>query len=344
MLLIRPIKIKDLDGLMEMLKHAGHGLTSLPKDPELLTKRIKISMDSFAKEDIIRPAGEDYLFVMEHLFTGEIVGVSGIISKIGGFDPFYFYREEKHQTHSEDLGRSKEFSTLHIEKIHAGPAEICSLFLVPEYRNSRNGRLLSLSRFLYAANDLNRFEKKVIAEMRGRVDASGYSPFYEAVGKKFLDIEFTDADYLSMKNKSFIEDLLPKFPIITNLLPEEAREVVGEVHPNTEPAKHILQKEGFASNGLVGIFEPGPVLVATFSEVRAVKESQVAEVGEISDQFEGVASIISTTATNYRYRACVGKIKKDDQSNKVLIEPLTATALKLKKGDTVRFVDFKPKN
>lgn len=341
MLLIRPIQDRDLDALMEMLEHAGHGLTSLPKDPVVLKRRIKTSIRSFSEEEITKPAGEDYLFIMEDLFTGELVGVSSIVSKIGGFEPFYFYRHEETECHSESLGRTKKFTTLHCEKIHAGPSEICSLFLTPKSRNSKNGRLLSLSRFLYAANDLTRFEKQVIAEMRGRVDESGYSPFYEAVGKKFFDIEFTDADYLSMKSKSFIEELLPDFPIIVDLLPKAARDVVGQVHPNTEPAKSILEKEGFVSSGLVGIFEPGPVLKADLAQVRAVKESKTAIVTEILEKVDGDISIISTTQTDIEFKACMGPIELND--DKVKINQVTATALKVRIGDTIRYVDFRPK-
>jgi hypothetical protein len=40
MFIIRPITSKDLDGLMELLEKSGHGLTSLPRDPEVLKKRI----------------------------------------------------------------------------------------------------------------------------------------------------------------------------------------------------------------------------------------------------------------------------------------------------------------
>ena len=35
------------------------------------------------------PKGESYLFVMEN--NNELVGICGIISKVGGFEPFYTY-------------------------------------------------------------------------------------------------------------------------------------------------------------------------------------------------------------------------------------------------------------
>ena len=128
------------------------------------------------------------------------------------------------------------------------------------------------------------FEDEVIAEMRGMVKDSGHSAFWEAVGKHFFKVSFPTADSLYMKNKRFIEELLPKHPIMANLLPKEAQEVIGEVHPNTEPAKRILEQEGFTFSGLVGIFDPGPVLTAQGDNIRTIKESVISEIKEISDK------------------------------------------------------------
>jgi arginine N-succinyltransferase len=141
MFIIRAIKEDDLDGLMNLLEDSGHGLTSLPKDRKIIAAKITTSERSFAHRGD-GPNGEVYLFVMEELFTGKIVGVSGIISKIGGFEPYYFYRLKTELKESLMLDVKKEISSLHFEKIHAGPAEICSLFLSPEFRNSQNGILL----------------------------------------------------------------------------------------------------------------------------------------------------------------------------------------------------------
>src|SRR5690554_5431227 len=157
MFVIRPIQEKDLAGLMELLQVSGHGLTSLPKDEEIIKHKILISERSVAHRGD-RPGGESYLFVMEELFTGKLVGVSGIISKIGGFEAYYFYQLKSETMSSRSLAVSKEVRSLHFEKTHAGPAEICSLFLSPEFRNSQNGRFLSLSRFLYMAENRKHFE------------------------------------------------------------------------------------------------------------------------------------------------------------------------------------------
>jgi arginine N-succinyltransferase len=340
MFVIRPIREDDLDGLMDLLKDAGHGLTSLPRDRSIIAKKIQVSQRSFEHRELNTPSGESYLFVMEELFTGRVVGISGIISKIGGFEPYYFYRLKTETKQSKMLNITKEVRSLHVEKTHSGPAEICSLYLDPEFRNSQNGRFLSLSRFLFLAEDRDYFEDDVIAEMRGRVNDDGYSPFWDAVGKKFMDIEFVQADYLYLKSKKFIDELLPKYPILIDLLPKKAQEVVGEVHPNTEPAKRILEQEGFDFSGFVGIFEPGPVLHAKLDNVRALKESIVLEVGEIiEDDIESRVHVISTSGKE-TFKATLGKITVN-ADGKAVISQVTATALKLRFGDKLRYVSLK---
>jgi arginine N-succinyltransferase len=339
MFVIRPINENDLDGLMDLLKDSGHGLTSLPRDREIISKKIKQSMLSFEHREEGSPSGESYLFIMEELYTGRLVGISGIIAKIGGFEPYYFYRLKKETRQSKMLEIEKEIKSLHVEKTHSGPAEICSLYLDPEFRNSQNGRFLSLSRFLFMAEDRKYFEDEVIAEMRGRVNDDGYSPFWDAVGKKFMDIEFVQADYLTLKSKKFIEELLPDYPILMDLLPEDAQEVVAEVHPNTVPARRILEQEGFSFSGYVGIFEPGPVLHTKLDDVRALKESHVLEIAEITEEdINSDVFVISTSGK--KFKAALGKLEVIEDG-KAKISAVTATALKMRLGDSLRYVTLK---
>ncbi len=190
------------------------------------------------------------------------------------------------------------------------------------------------------AENRKHFEDTVIAEMRGRVNDEGRSPFWDAVGHKFMNIDFVQADYLQMKSRSFIDELLPKYPILVDLLPKEAQEVVAQVHPHTEPAKRILEQEGFAFNGLVGIFEPGPVLEAKLDDVRALKESKILEVSEIENaEFESEIFVISTSGKS-AFKACLGKLV-ETEDGKAKISAVTATALKLRYGDKLRYVSLK---
>ncbi len=340
MLVIRPIQRDDLDQILDLLKEAGHGLTSLPKDPELLGRKINLSVNSFNDQYKWGPNGELYLFVMEDIFLGQVVGVSGLISKIGGFQPFYFYQLKQEYFHSDSLNKDNELMSLHIHKIHSGPAEICSLYLAPQFRNAQNGRLLSLSRFLYIAEHRQHFEDEIIAEMRGQVDDTGHSPFWEAVGKKFFQIPFPEADYMMEKCKKFIEELLPDYPILIPLLPVEAQQVVAQVHPQTEPAKHILQHEGFEQSDLVGIFEPGPVLKAQVDQIRSLQKSKRAKIEFISEEKEDQEKIhIISTVCGKDFRACIGAIW--EKENQIGVSAVIASALKLKIGDQIRYVSLK---
>src|SRR5436190_13404799 len=95
MYVIRPITLDDLSALVELTRLTGFGLTTLPHDEKLLKRRIKESLRGFEKlSDDDPPIGKTYLFVMEHLPTREICGTCGIVSKVGGFEPFYAYRIE----------------------------------------------------------------------------------------------------------------------------------------------------------------------------------------------------------------------------------------------------------
>lgn len=339
MFTIRPISANDLDSLMQLLEESGHGLTSLPKDRDFIANKIDDSERSF-KFRKIGPRGESYLFVMEESETKKVVGVSGIISKIGGFEAYYFYRVKTEVLSSKMLKKDKEIQTLNIEKVHSGPAEICSLFLAPDFRNAKNGRFLSLSRFLYMAEHPNFFEKTVIAEMRGQVNEEGHSPFWDAVGNKFMDIEFLEADYLSLKSKSFIEELLPDYPLISNLLPQPAQDVIGEVHEYTKPARKILEHEGFSYKGLVGIFEPGPILEAKLEDVRAYKESRVISIAEISKEELNSETYIICNSGATEFKASIGNIQLD-KDGKAIITEQTANALELSLESKIRYVSFK---
>ncbi len=88
MFVVRPVRMDDWHRLVEIATSASFGLTSLPKDPDLLRKRILESLNSFAKT-ADKPRGEIYLFVLEDTSTGSVVGTSCIVSKVGGFEPFY---------------------------------------------------------------------------------------------------------------------------------------------------------------------------------------------------------------------------------------------------------------
>ncbi len=180
-----------------------------------------------------------------------------------------------------------------------------------------------------------RFEPVVIAEMRGVVDQQGHSPFWEGLGRKFFEIDYSKADLLSVMDKSFIADLMPSCPIYVLLLPETAQEVIGKVHPNTEPALKMLQDEGFMISDMVDIFEAGPLVHCRLDEVRIVRESKSAYIYEITDKkIESPRFIIASTGQDFR--ACYGNVEETIESG-IRIGTNVAHALNIKVGSKVRY-------
>jgi arginine N-succinyltransferase len=341
MLIVRPIVLEDLSQLESLSALTGYGLTTLPRDKKLLARRIRASIRGFEKLiDDDRPGGETYLFVLEDLSTGTLAGTSGIVSKVGGFEPFYAYRVEVSIHESKMLNVHKEIQVLHLVEEHDGPCEVGSLFISPKYRHGGTGRLLSLCRFLFMAQFPEYFDPVVIAEMRGVVDDKGHSPLWDALGRHFFEVDYPTADYLSMVNKRFIADLMPEHPIYIPLLPPDAQAVVGKVHEQTEPAMKMLEDEGFRRSGQVDIFEGGPVVRCALNEIRTVKESVMTPISDIVDgPFESETHIICNGRQDFR--ACIGPLAlRADGSVRLGIQQ--AMALRLKVGDSVRFITPRP--
>lgn len=87
-------------------------------------------------------------------------------------------------------------------------------------------------------------------------------------------MEFSRADYLcGTGQKAFIAELMPKHPIYTHFLSPEAQAVIGEVHPQTAPARAVLEKEGFRYRNYVDIFDGGPTLECDIDRVRAIRKA-----------------------------------------------------------------------
>lgn len=334
--LIRPVEMQDLDAVLELASQTGPGMTSLPADRKLLEEKIQDSVNSL-KITPTKVGNQSYRFVLE-LMEGtqrRIIGIAAIRDRIGGFEPFYSYKicRARHQSH--ELGVDKEVPYLELCKEYDGPSIISSLFLAAEYRGKRFGQFLSQARFLFMADYPERFTDRVIAEMRGVIDQDEKSPFWEATVRHFFDMDFTRADYLSTKDKGFIADLMPKYPIYIPLLRDSAIRVIGEVHEKTVPALKFLEKEGFARDGHVDIFDAGPRIAAAITDIRTVKNSATARIKSIEDISDGMEVLVTNTKLDYRVIATRLLVDNDG----VLISRAAADALKLNIGESLRYIE-----
>ena len=162
-------------------------------------------------------------------------------------------------------------------------------------------------------------------------------------GKPSADISsiwiFPRPTYLSVKDKRFIADLMPRCPIYIPLLPPEAQDVIGQVHPSTRPALRMLESEGFRSSGMVDIFEAGPIVMAYVDDIRVVAESLKAPLGGVTDESIDSSDYIVANPRE-DFRACLGSVEILSDSGIGLKRP-TAELLQLHPGDRVLFSPVK---
>ena len=225
MFYIRPIEAADLPAVLALSEHTGTGLTTLPANRERLAERIERSLKSFA--GAAQLADACYVFVLVDGAANQggrgieqVVGISAIEAAVGMKEPWYNYHVGTLVHASQALAVYTVAPTLFLANDHTGNTELCSLFLDQGYRQGKNGVLLAKSRLLFIAEFGDRFAAKVIAELRGRLDEDGRSPFWEGLGRHFFAMEYSTADYLTgIGQKSFIAELMPKHPVYVTLLP-----------------------------------------------------------------------------------------------------------------------------
>lgn len=334
---MRPSRLDDLQSLIELAELSGPGFTSLPVDVPILRERLQKSDDAFLGR-LQRIEYGKYLLMMENAETGEVVGCSAVKAGTGIDQPFFNYRVITLAQASQAAGNLRfDMDALVLTNEYVGFTEVGTLFLKPEHRGGGAGRLAAQSRYLLMAAEPERFGTKVLAELRGVVDNEGRSPFWECLGRHFFRMDFTEADRLSATtDNQFILDLMPKYPIYVDLLPPEAREVIGRCHSDGVGAYKLLQWEGFEFDRTVDIFDGGPLVTVQRRHIRTIQEScrvrfEAGDVGSDPAAKQGLAS--SDMMPEFRV-SLAKSILKDPQT--AVVSPDTLALLKLKPGSEGR--------
>jgi arginine N-succinyltransferase len=291
---------------------AGHLDTlNLPPDRGFIRELIGRSRESFAggQDPELFDPERRFLFVLEGIHDdghSEVVGTSMIHAQHGTrIEPHVFFRvidEERYAELSLDAERRDVHMVhkmLHIGLTYQGPTEIGGLVLHPGLRKhpSKLGRLLSLGRFLYIAAHRARFRDRVLAELLPPLERGPHgrarSRLWDALGSRFTNLTYAEADRLSTYDKEFIWRLFPTSPVHASLLPREVQDIIGQVGPETVGALRLLQSVGFTDSAKVDPFDGGPHWEAATDEISLVREAQWcrAQAGAVDEQ--GVPGIVA---------------------------------------------------
>ena len=280
---VRPANSADFQAIYEMAKLTGGGFTNLPADKGTLVAKLSRSEDAFSRV-IGHQDGDLFVFVLEHVETGQIRGTCQVFSKVGMVEPFYSYRVSTLTQTSPELGKTFRAEMLTLCTDFEGCAEVGGLFLHPNERAGGLGVLLARSRYLFIKLHRKRFPDEVLAELRGVIDEAGGSPFWDAIAGRFFGMNFQEADaFNGAHGTRFIADLMPKTPIYTAMISENARAIMGVPHPSGRAAMRMLEQEGFTGGDYVDIFDGGPTMSAQIDQLRTVRECQEYELIAIED-------------------------------------------------------------
>jgi len=369
MFVIRRAKIDDVPTLLKMARMVH--FINLPPDKEIIDNKVTWSRNCFLMASDADPHGFEsakpaktaharrdrgdngvlasglkgltgqtplFMFCMEEVETGGVVGTCQVISKMGGPGaPNVALQLTRKDLFSQSLQMGVTHTVAQISLDETSPTEIGGLILQPSFRGHRKklGRLLSLVRFHFIGLHRELFSERVLAEMMGPISIDGRNPFWDYCTRCFINMSYEQADKFCQQTKEFLLTLFPREEIYLTLLAPEARSVVGTVGPETVPAKRMLEALGFKYHNRVDPFDGGPHLEAKTSEISVVRDTGRAEIGTpVPPEFtEHLADhgIVSTLAEDGEFRAVECDFTRDRQG-RIIIDTAHYSALNAAPG------------
>ncbi len=272
--LIRSVQESDLEELFRLSKLMY--FINLPADREALKKKIQLSTDSFSCkiEDKFRRI---YILVIEDLIEKRLVGTSSIIARHGSPEsPHMYFQLKEIQKYSQTIHTGFIHKVLQLKFDPDGPTEIGGLVVDPSHRKNpqKVGRQISFARFLFIKMKRRWFKNSILSELLPIFTDKGESILWDALGRKFTNLSYQDADRLSRINKEFVTSLFPRGDIYTCLLPGEVRDAIGKVGDSALPVKHMLEKIGFAWKNQIDPFDGGPHYWADTDHISVIKATR----------------------------------------------------------------------
>ena len=323
MFLLRSAKIEDLDSLYELSQMQS--FINLPANREQLKQKITNSRQAF-----LSPSKNlwenNYFFVLVDVSNNKPIGCSIIHAQHGTSDaPHLFFSLSKEHKVSHTLKKKLDHETLQLGYSKDGPTEIGGLVLHPDYRkhSEKLGKQVSFVRFLFMGMHPERFKDCIHAELLPPLDKDGKSPLWEAIGKKFTNMDYKKADILSNDNKEFILGLYPQGIIYKSMLPADACNVIGQVGKETIPVKKMLENIGFRYTNQVDPFDGGPHYQTSLKKIKQKLHFFDASIRRVQKVKQKTTKLlISLPVENGEFAATSvdANIKNEKGMKKIMIE------------------------
>ena len=325
----------DLDDLFDLSGKVS--FINLPHDKEIIRNKIACSLQSF-KSPLQDLDKNYYFFVLVDLDTNKVVGVSMIHAQHGTEqEPHFFLKVSQEHKYSKTINTGFVHGTLKLGLDSDGPTEIGGLVLHPDYRGNgqKLGKQISFVRFLYMATHPERFKEDVHSELMPPLDKDGRSALWEAIGRRFMNMDYQEADVLSRSNKEFILSLFPSENIYMTLLPVEARNAIGKVGNDTKPVKKMLKSIGFHYTHEVDPFDGGPHYRCKLKEILPIK-NRITGIIDCDAKFDDENSkkvLITIKNEAFDFYSVLTKVSFVEETNDIktlALDPVTVRALDLK--------------
>ena len=339
MLTVRPVRISDLPVIEKMAVDSGIGVTSLPNNREKLYEKIQSSLGAFEHEAIAGTGREYYMFVLE--VAGEVVGTASISASAGFEEPFYSYRSETMVHASRALKVNNRIHVLNMCHDLTGQIQLCGFFCSPK-EQLRAYELLSRARLMYISAARARFGRRILVEMQGILDKNDQSPFWDAIGRRFFNMDFPQVEQaFAQRSKTFIAELMPSYPIYVPLLPDTAQSAIGQIHPDFERPFDILTREGFEADNYIDIFDGGAVLTAEVDQLFTLREQRMHRVEVAPVLPEGAVEMVISNHRSAEFAVTQAHGVVVDEV--LFMTPDTARVLALSSGQEACVAPLLPK-
>ena len=322
---VRPIRMEDSEALLRLAHEARYGITNLPKNSQRLKLIHERALQTFAGGSAL----PYFLFILEEIENNEVLGLAGIYPKSGIEFPLTYLKETKLTLKPLFPEMFLQTTLLEPVKYSEGPTEICSLFLTKTVRQGGLGRLLSFSRFLFMKLFPEKFHSTVFAEMRGWIDDRGDSPFWDALSRRFCPIPY--AEFLMRRDNGIdVSQLIPQYPVYSELLDPLAKTLIAATHPNTKPALKILEEQGFKYTGEIDPFDAGPRVMVNREDILTIRKAKRLHIESIAPLS---SKPILLSNCQFDFRSCLGPAER--RGNGITITSETAHLLEVGIDDEI---------